>query len=112
MNRKSLFATAAVVVFLGGVGAAFAATSARTDTADPDVSKQQAMQTAADHIGGTAQNATLGQENGPVWEVTVTQESGPTKEVEIDGTSGDILEAENQDEDDGFEIGELFESDG
>ena len=112
MERKSLLAIAAVVVLLGGVGVAFAATNAQTETADPDVSKEQAKEIAADHVGGTAQKATLEQENGPVWEVTVTQESGPTKEVEVNGTSGEVLEVENQDEDDGFEIGEFFESDG
>lgn len=113
MDRKPLFAIAAVVVLLGGVGAAFAATGAQTDTADPDVSEEQAMQTAADHVGGTAQSAELEQEDGPVWEVSVTQENGPTKEVEIDGTSGDVLEVENDDDDDGdgFEADEFFESD-
>ena len=112
MNRKPLFVIVAVVVLLGGVGAAFAANSTQTDAPDPAVSKEQAKQIAADHIGGTAQSATLEQENGPVWEVSVVQESGPTKEVEIDGTSGEVLEVENQDEDGGFEVDELFESDG
>lgn len=111
MDRKQLFAVATVVVLLGGVGAAVAATSAQTDTADPDVSKERAMQTAADHVGGTAQSATLEQEDGPVWEVSVTQEGGPAKEAEVDGSSGDVLEVENQDEDDWFEVDEFFESD-
>jgi uncharacterized membrane protein YkoI len=111
MDRKPLLAIAAVAVLLGGVGAAVAATSAQTDTAEPDISKAQAMQTAADHVGGTAQSAELEQEDGPVWEVAVTQENGPAKEVEIDGTSGDVLEVEDEDEDDGFEADEFFGSD-
>ena len=110
MNGKSLIAVIAAVVLLGGVGAAFAATGGQTDAANPDVSKEKAKQIAADRVGGTARSATLEQENGPVWEVTVVQENGPTKEV--DGATGEVLGVENQDEDDGFEIGEFLESDG
>lgn len=111
MNRKTILAITAVVVLLGGVGAAVASTNV-TSTADPDISEDKAKQIAVDHVGdgSTAQSASLEQENGPVWEITVTQENGPTKEVEVDGNSGEVLEVEN-DDDDGIEVGEFFDSD-
>lgn len=112
MNRKSILAIAAVVVLIGGVGVAFATTN-QTSTADPDISKDEATQIAVDHVGdgATAESASLEQEDGPVWEISVTQENGPTKEVEVDGTSGEVLEVETDDDDDGFEIDEVLESD-
>jgi len=101
MHRKTILAVAGVVVLLGGIGVAFAATTSQQGTADPDVSKDEAIEIAEEQVSGTAQNAELEQENGPVWEVTVQGDNGTVKEVEVDGNSGEVLEVEDED-DDGF----------
>ena len=101
MNRKLTLAVAGLVVLLGVVGVAYAATGGQAGAADPDISKQEAKNVAAAHVGGTAQSVALEQENGPVYEVTVEQDSGPTKEVEVDGNSGEVLEVENADDGEG-----------
>lgn len=92
-----LLSVVGVVVLLGGVGVTFAATTGQVGAPDPDLSKQEAKQIAADHVGGTAQSVALEQENGPVYEVTVEQANGDLKEVEVNGNSGDILEVEKAD---------------
>ena len=99
MHRKTILAVAGVVVLLGGIGVAFAATTGQQETVDPDISKDEAIGIAEEHVGGTAQNAQVEQENGPVWEVTVEGDSGTVKEVEVDGNSGEVLEVEDEDDD-------------
>lgn len=101
MNRKTIFGAVGVVVLLGAIGVTFAATGGQVGATDADLSKQEAKQIAADHVGGTPQSVALEQENGPVYEVTVEQDDGTSKEVEVDGNSGEVLEVEPADDDEG-----------
>lgn len=98
MNRNVTLLVVGVVALLGVVGVAYAATGGQTGASDPDLSKQEAKDVAAEHVGGTAQSVALEQENGPVYEVIVAQDDGASKEVEVDGDSGEVLEVEKADD--------------
>ena len=96
MNRKTMLGVVGVLVVVGGVGVAFAATGGNVAASDADLSEDEAQQIAEDHVGGTAQSVELEHEDGPVYEVLVEQDNGDRKEVEVDGNSGEVLEVEDE----------------
>ena len=108
MNLKTILGGVGVIILIGVVGVAFAATGGNVAASDADLSEDEAKQIAEDHVGGTAQSVELEHEDGPVYEVMVEQENGDLKEVEVDGNSGEVLEVENEEkgDDDWFEFGD------
>lgn len=105
MERNYVIGAVGVLLLVGAVGIGFAATD--STQANPDLSKEEAMNIAENEVGGTAQSAVLEQEDdfwesesGPIYEVTVEKADGSLVEVEVDGNSGEVLETETADGED------------